>query len=67
MDQSKQERRAKREERGDHDKRDTAAVARMKGIRARLDELAAERTKLKEELQALRGPEAADESGSAAE
>lgn len=51
-----------REERGERDKRDPATAARMKEIRARLEELAAERTKLKEELQALRGVEPTDDS-----
>ena len=64
MDESRQERRTKREERGKtkdagegrvRDNMDPATVARVKAIRERLDELVAERTKLKEELQALKG------------
>ena len=51
-----------REERGERDKRDSVTAARMKEIRARLEELAAERTKLKEELQALRGVGPTDDS-----
>lgn len=68
MDESRQERRAKREERGKtndrgegraRDSMHPAATARVKAIRERLEELMAERTKLREELVALRGAGAA--------
>ena len=68
MDESRQERRAKREERGKsmppgerstRENLDPMAIARVKTIRKRLNELAAERARLKEELQTLRGKAAA--------
>ncbi len=64
MDELRQERRARREARGLRKAsaeggpkmvRDPAAMGRIKEIRTRLDELAAERGKLREELKALRG------------
>lgn len=64
MEESRQERRAKREERGRsmppgersiRENLDPMAIARVKTIRKRLNELAAERARLKEELQTLRG------------
>ena len=75
MDETREERRAKREERGKlreagdakpREKRDPATTARVKEIRARLDVLAAERSKLREELAALRGDGAADGEGETA-
>ena len=67
MDDSREERRARREERGklreagDGKPREKPhpATARVKAIRERLEELMAERTKLREELVALRGAGAA--------
>lgn len=68
MDDSREERRARREERGKlreagdgkpREKPHPATLARVKAIRARLEELMAERTKLREELVALRGAGAA--------
>jgi hypothetical protein len=75
MDDSREARRAKREERGKlrdagdgkpREKRDPATMARVKAIRARLEELAAERIKLREELVALREPGAADDDATTA-
>lgn len=75
MVDSREERRAAREERGKlrdagdgkpREKRDPATMDRVKAIRARLEELAAERLKLREELLALRGPGATDDDTTAA-